>query len=398
MIIIICYFLFISTMLSANVPYLRYYDYKFADKLCYLHALVNYDFHPNWHYANEKNLFSDNSIMFSFGSVETQDLQTDLNVNINQKLNSSLIFTYRFHTYETQITQHQFRSGYLGLEMAIYKELAIFLSANPYFDKEDVDLEYGIRVTSQDRHNYFSLGLVMEDFTYDEKNDRGGISDYQPLGAHWVLRYKKSSITLFSEGELSTGFKRFYPDAAKSPEITFHQNENRRAHSKVYFNFRDKSIFLAGYQYYYFEEKMRFYQSVYDYDFFNAFHNIYAEYLYPFSKKMMGRIVTRYVFQESYSRLFKHFNYHRNEFIPAIFLEYNLMKMTWELGVMESAYHWNNRALPNQNSFEKRDFIEKLKLGWTWHFSDRSHIQLSISHVFSVFGFGGANIQMMHFF
>jgi len=395
----ICLVILIAvTILDAEVPFQGYYDSQNKEKLLYLHNLVNYNFSPKWYFKYDNNFFSRNSIMFSFGSVETEDLHSDFNLHLNQMLSKSLFFTYRARKYESQSLQKPIQSGYLGLEQKLYKFFKVFLSANPAFNKEDIDLELGLRIINQNRQNYLSVAISMDDFVYDEKNDLGGSSEFEQLGIHWITRYELDEFSLFSEGIMPSGFKRTYPDPAKSSEITYHQQLIRQSHTRFYIKQKNNSLLLTGYQYYYFEEKKRFYQSGFNYDFYNAFHNFYLDYFLSFSDNFSGRIIGRYVYQESFSRVFKHYDYYRQEFMPALFIEYHLSRMSWELGWMESFYQWENTARPNINSYERNNIIEKIKLGWSWNFSEDSCLQLSLSHVISVFGFGGANIQMMHFF
>ena len=61
------------TILGAEVPFKDYFDIQNKEKFLYLHQLVNYNFSPEWYYNYEKNYFSQNSIVYSFGSVETED-------------------------------------------------------------------------------------------------------------------------------------------------------------------------------------------------------------------------------------------------------------------------------------------------------------------------------------
>jgi hypothetical protein len=390
--------LFLNVPGWAEAPFRTYYDDKLTDKLLYLHALVNYDLHPEWYFDWERHLLSGNGVALSFGSVETQDLQAVLKININEPLTGDLSLIYRGRIYESQITQKPVRYGFIGLEYVIYNRFSAYLLANPDFDKEEVDLESGIRFTDAARENYLSIGLAFDDFTYDEKNDAGGISDHQPLGIHLLSRYSYSSFTLFSEAVFSNGFRRHFPDQEKSPVDRFHEQRQNTADLKLYYSVNGAMRALVGYSFYSFYEKIHFTHSAYDYTYENTFHDIYAEYLARAYKKLYLRTVMRYVFQTTASSGYRHFDFKRKEMMPAFFFEYRLARSMIELGYMGSLYYWDYDTLPPAKDFEREKMIEKIKLGWTYHFSTTSHIQLSLSHVFSIFGFGGANIQFIHSF
>jgi hypothetical protein len=330
--------------------------------------------------------------------METQDLQSDLNFHINEPLRKNLFFTYHGRWYESQITQSPLKQGYLGLEQKIYRNLSGFFAANPAFDKEEADLKIGFRLIDSLRTNYVSLALVSEDFTYDEKNDRGGTSAYLSLGAHWLMRLNRGSFTLFTEGNFSTGFERTYRDSLKSPVNTYHEQQVNTLSVKVYYKYKREHLFLLGYSFYHFLEEKWFYENTHNYRFRNRYHNLYAEYFGRLTSGVYARFAGRILTQESHSSGFKNFEFNRTDIMPAVFMEYHYGGSIWELGYMESVINMDNNAFPAELSYTRNVAIEKVKLGWTYKFTEFSRIQLSLSHVFSFFGFGGANIQMVHYF
>jgi hypothetical protein len=60
---------------------------------------------------------------------------------------------------------------------------------------------------------------------------------------------------------------------------------------------------------------------------------------------------------------------------------------------MGSLYAWDFHDRKGPDSFRADDMTEKVKVGYTYHFSERGSLHLSISHVFSFLGFGGGNVQ-----
>ena len=150
---------------------------------------------------------------------------------------------------------------------------------------------------------------------------------------------------------------------------------------------------------YKFNESKTYVDSSRTYEYKNMISIMGLEYMFEFLQHFRLRAGLKYIDQETAARGFKHYDYKRAEWMPAVFFEYLYSKQaSVELAVMESFYDWRYEASALVDNYTERSNIEKVKLGWNYRFDENSVLQISLSHVFSIMGFGGGNIQFMTFF
>jgi len=89
------------------------------------------------------------------------------------------------------------------------------------------------------------------------------------------------------------------------------------------------------------------------------------------------------------------YSYRRRELLPAVFAARSLGDHEVELGWFGSAYDWDYDAVAAVGDYERNDYIDKVKLGWTYVFGEKSRIHLSLSHVVRLDNFGGGNAQYL---
>jgi len=86
-----------GTGASAQVPD---EDWDFEDgyqtQMLYLHSLVNYAYDLEWQYEWERRQFAGNALRVNTGSVSSDELLTDVELNITQPLNEKWRFMGRF--------------------------------------------------------------------------------------------------------------------------------------------------------------------------------------------------------------------------------------------------------------------------------------------------------------
>jgi len=94
----------------------------------------------------------------------------------------------------------------------------------------------------------------------------------------------------------------------------------------------------------------------------------------------------------------KNYHYNRKECLPAFFISRPGKAHAFEIGYFGSFYGWDYNDVVDTFDFSRDDYVDKLKIGWIYHFTKRARIQLSLSHVVQRESFGGGNAQYMMFF
>ena len=84
-------------------------------------------------------------------------------------------------------------------------------------------------------------------------------------------------------------------------------------------------------------------------------------------------------------------------FFPALFIELRSPGLSvWELGYLACHHSWDYVSPTVDDHTD--DYTDKLKLGWTYPFTPRARLQLSLSHEIDLERFGGGNIQFQILF
>lgn len=377
---------------------LREYEEPYRDRLLYLHALINYELNAFWQNDWEQRFFSGNGFRLTVGSVTTTDLLGDGQLALNPDLGGG----WRFRGVGTWLaTRHlnaEEKSTFMGLERHIFREFSIFLLTDPSFDKENTDACLGVLAADKTREKYLSAALVWEDFVYGEKNPRGGVSIRDPLAFQWFLRYGTDKWWVYSDGKLSTGFERSFPDQELSPLEQYHRQRIQRLTGKGYYRPAPTTILRGSFYYYRFDEAKNFYQAEYDYRYRNTLYNGSLELILPTGTRARFRALSHYVRQEAGSSGFSGHDFERNDFLAGVFYERILSRHSIDLGYMAALFDWNYNGFTGEAGERQNGYADKLKLGWSYAFAKNARIHISISHQVNIGGFGGANLQYLMFF
>jgi len=163
---------------------------------------------------------------------------------------------------------------------------------------------------------------------------------------------------------------------------------------RIYYSLPCTGVSILGLQRYFYEERKRF--AIPD----NDFH--YGQHLYTVSFRQLldyRRWHARFHLDYVNCKIFQHgasaLDYIRDDWMPSVFLEYRFASDGIELAYMQCFFDWRLRDYTYSLLDYRDQSIEKMKLGWTHYFSEKVRLQLSLSHVFSVSGFGGGNVQMI---
>jgi hypothetical protein len=378
------------------------FDWKFEkhyqDGMLYLHPFVNYPYNLSWEYDWEQRQFSNHGFRLTVGSVTTDELLVDGELVINQDLGSGWRFRGRGVSREALHFNTGVESIFMGVEKTFYKNFSIFLLVNPSFDKEETDASTGILLTNSNREKYLRLAFIPEDFVYDEKNDRGGVSSQTPYAFEWFLRYGKEKWWIYSTGRFSTGFKREYPDKEASPELNSHQQQINNFTAKVYYLPTKISIIGFSLSYYHFDEAREFTEPQNIYTYANNLYDISLELIVPWKERNRFRLLSHYMIQNAKSREFNAHDFNRDDFLSGFFLERIFSRHIIDAAYLFSIFDWTYTGLAGQDNYSRNGYTDKLELGWTYSFAKSARIHISISHQVSIGGFGGANLQYIMFF
>ena len=375
------------------------YEDGYRDRLLYIHPFINYNFNSSWYNRWEVNYFSGHGFLFNVGSVTTHDLLVDGSLVINQALGKGFRFRGEARWLETLHLKNKQKSVFIGLEKQVFDYSSIYLIVNPAYDKEFTDLNMGLLFADSSYQNYLRLGLLWEDFVYDEKNGLDGISDKIPLSLQWYGRYHWKQFVFYTDGRLSKGFERRFPNQELSPDLTAHDLLWNDLRAKFYYLPSDQSIFCLSAYHYYFKEVKRFTAQENNYDYLNKIYNIAFDYLQTFKELNRIRVQIQYVIQKAQSTGYRGHRYDRHDFMSAISYERFISAHTLELQYMYALPQWEYVGLSaNPENYNEGGMMDKVKFGWTYNFPQGAKFYISISHEVRSGNFGGANLFYMVLF
>ncbi|MEE4160920.1 MAG: hypothetical protein V2I25_00340 [Woeseiaceae bacterium] len=371
----------------------------YTTNLLYLHALVNYAWdledQANW----ERRRFADNALRVNTGSVSSDELLTDVEININEPLNEQWRFFGQFTRQGARRRPGRGEQLLLGLERTLFGSSAVYVSANPEFGKEFLDIEAGYGWYAPDREHYLRVGLRAEDTNWGTKNKVGGTQEQDPLKLVWALRLGIGERAwLYSEGKAGSGYERRYDDAELSPDIAREERNETNAEIRLGMNGEQGRIWSLAAEWYEFEERRDYRSPGLDYDYSNRQLNIGIEHIRPLGERHRLRLLAQFVDQEASSRGFRQHDYDRQDILAGIFYEYRWVAsgvtIAYAAGQPDFAYD----ALDAEASIDGGDYTDKLILGYRYTFSDNALIRASIAHEVSETGFGGGAVQFQMFF
>jgi hypothetical protein len=387
----------ICTLLCAE-DNIKIYEEPYHDRILYLHPLINYTPPIEWYHQWEQNLFKTNGIYISTGSVTTDDLLVDGRIVVNQELGSGWWLRGQGQRYESRHLYQYPHAFFMGFDKKLYRQAYIFLLINPYFDKEYTDVITGIALLGEDQQQYLRVGILLEDFIYDEKNSRNGVSVQTPLGLRWTVRFLFANFILYSDGKYSRGFDRYYPDRNKSPRIKSQTQHIDYGNSRMYYQWNDKTMLCLSYSTYLFDEQETYTDSLFNYIYGNDLYDWALEWQLGFNRSNYFRLHGHYLKQSAAAREYRSHCFSRTDYLAGIFYERCIKRSRIDTGYMISFYNLTYRGLAGQSGYQRNGYIDKLKLGWTYHFPQGARIHLSLSHELSSGEFGGANLQYLMFF
>jgi hypothetical protein len=371
-------------------------DWPFPDelrsRLVFVHPLVNYAVNPVWQRDWERHLVSAGGVQITVGSVATEDLYTDLTVNITEPLGERFRFLYRMVWREGLHFDISRQEHWIGIEVGLFDRVAVHLQVHPAPDKEEFGLLTGLLLTDETRERYLRVSLRLDDFMYERKNDLGGTSQEEPVGIQWELRHQIGRWELFSTGRYGSGSRRAYPDSALSPAVA--GSFRRDGASTVRLRHVWTDLDFAGFEasHYRFEAAEQRRDGVAGFEYANEFVHLRGLGVVGIGDLWGLRPEIHWLRQWASAGGRRDFIHRREDFFPAVFVELHAPgKSTWELGYLASHHQWNHAV---GDWVDNRDgYTDKIKFGWTYAFLPTARVQFSLSHELDLDRFGGGNVQ-----
>lgn len=392
--------LLLAASAAAQVPNADWdFEDPYDDQMLYLHALVNYSYDLEWQFNWERRQFADNALRIKTGSVTSSNLLTDIDLNINEALNDQWRFQGSFRRDGLRQQPQRADRLLLGLERSIFASSAVYLTVNPEYDKEFIDVAAGYAFYRDKRQQYVRVGVLLEDLSYDTKNDLGGKSGQDPLALQWAVRLGLvNDWFLYSDGEVGSGFERVFADAGTSPDLARHDRRVNKAQLRVSRAPESGAAWSAWVDWYDFRESKLYRQPGFDYDYRNTQFAIAAEHIRLLQQRHRIRLLVHYVEQQAESRGFNEHDYDRTDVLGGAFYEYLWPNSGATVGYAFGQPDIAFRAPDPTENYKLDDYRDKLILGWRYQFSKDAQVHASISHEVSAHGFGGGAVRFQMFF
>lgn len=392
--------LFIGTCTYAQLPDENWpYEDSYQKQMLFLHPFINYAFDVEWQYEWERRQFVSHAARVNTGSVASDELLTDVDINISQPLNDKWRFTGRFNRAGFRWQQLRDEQLHLGLERSIFGSSAIYLTVNPEYNKEAIDVAAGYTFYKDNREQYVRIGLLAEDFEWETTKELGGKQEQDPIAVEWAVRLGfGNNWWIYSDGKVGTGFERTFPDATISPDVSRHDRYENKAQLRLTRAEQDGKIWSAWVSWYDFNELKEFRQPGFDYDYSDTVINLALEHTRLIGDRHRLRLLAHFVDRQAESTGFNAHDYDRQDLLAGVFYEYlwpnSGLTLAYAAGQPDIIY----TAADPVDDYKLDDYRDKVILGWRYTFSEDAQIRFSISHEIAAEGFGGGAVQFQTFF
>jgi hypothetical protein len=272
------------------------------------------------------------------------------------------------------------------------------VTLNPEFNKEFLDLAAGYTWYGDGREEYLRVGVLLEDFNFESKNNTSGRSNQDEIALQWTARMALGrEWYVYTEGQVGSGFEREFTDAEQSPEIAAHDRSENRAQLRFSTAGDDGTRWSVWADWWDFSETKAFRVPGFDYEYTNTQVNLAAEHTRIVRDRHRLRFLLHFVDQSAASRGFNEHDYERSDILGGVFYEY-----LWAQSAATLAYAMGQPDIafmsPDRDDFVQDDYRDKIIVGYRYVFSDNSQIRLSVSHEVAEKGFGGGAVQYQLFF
>ncbi len=370
------------------------FEDHYRDSMLYIHAVANYELHPTWREQWQINQYRQNMLRLNFASISMDDMLSDAHLAINEKLAPGLWFRYFTKYYATRHRNEQEKYTTLGFEKSIYRSFSAFVYGNPHFEKEEIDIQYGLSLSSSNRRQYLRLAYIEVDPFWDAKNDQYSTSLEQPWGLLWETNVSVGKFRFFSRGRYDAGLSRAFLADSLARGLRAQYKKINDFFFALYYYTGSSSFIESSYSGYVFNEKKSFKEGDKDYDYQNSIQLLKLAFVSRFYDRWRLRFGSHFVLQDARSKLYREHDYRRREIIPFLFVELSAGPGIVEAGYMGAVLDWSYMGFDdNPNRYTHQEYVDKIKLAYTFHIKEKAYLQFAVSHVTAIWGFGGGNVQ-----
>ena len=368
------------------------YDDQYDSALLFLHATLDYAFHPVWVRQWERDLVKGNGVRVTAGSVTTDDLLTMLQVDISQPVGHGFRVMYVANRNESVHRDVDDREQFVGFEVSVFGESGLQMLADPAGNKEELDVLLGGLLADEARERYLRLWLRLDDPVWGRKNDLGGSSVQEAIGPQWSARLARGRWQLFSDGRYSRPSERTFDDPEKSPVVAREKRRRGQSEHRVRWVASEGTYAEAELTHYEYEQTV------------SLFEQQKQEILmlrsgvvggFPVRGDFRGRAEVHHVRQDAKARGAHDYDFERRDVPWAVHLEWlPTPSQVWDVGYLATPYEWDYVSRDGTAPYNAASSVDKLTLAWTFVFSENARALLSLSHEPEVNRFGGGNLQL----
>jgi hypothetical protein len=375
------------------------FDDQYESTLLFLHAYLDYAFHPLWEREWERGLVAGNGLRGTAGSVSTDDLLTLVQVDVSQPIGHGFRILYVVDRNDGLHVDLGDNDQFIGLEKSVFGESGFQLLGDPASKKENLDVLLGVVVADGSRENYLRLWLRLDDPLWGRKNDRGGRSERDALGPQWTLRFARERWQLLSEGRYSRAYERVFEDESASPEIASKRRGRSESETKLRYLASPRGFVEASLAHYRYEEALDFRDPVASYAYQNRILRGRLVGGFPLGSSFQGRAELYHVRQNAKATGSHEYEYERRDYPWAVHLEWlPNPSHVGDLGYLVSHYDWDYRPTDGTTPFDNRGSVDKITASWTFILSENARAMISLSHEPEPQRFGGGNLQLQALF
>jgi len=371
------------------------FDNHYDNSRLFLHEMANYEKELEWQIENEDNQFFTNNLNLDFGSVSLNNLYNIIDLKINHKFADKWKFILNYLTDESKYKNLDIKFNYMGFERQLSSNFSLFSTCNTYYDKEDIDVEFGFMLNHKVKNNYLRSSLIWENFLYNKKNNLSGKINHLSLGLKWLGLYNLKNFRLYSEGFYSNRFSADYHD--QSQQQTHSESKNNYALFKLYY-IRLSDILQYKLNIYNFYTKEAFQDNELDYSYKNRIIDHTLNYKFQIFENIFCKPEFLYLVQTAKAFGFKKYEFVRKEFIKALYFHYDSRYFTIKIGYLRTDFNNDYDDRHSDNDYKKDISTQKLFIGIFADLSKNSRLLFSVSHEIRFHGFGGGNLQYQMFF
>jgi hypothetical protein len=367
------------------------YERDLRNRLLLLHPLLNYAVHPDQRAAWERERVAGSAMLATIGSVHTEELLIDAQWALNADLAPGLRLRNDVVWLETRHLPFARRDTWLGFEGTVSAGLAGVVQVQPAYDKEDLDLRFGVLWTADaDRSRYVQLLYVREDLVYGQKNALGGAVEQPAAGIDWLVRQELGRWTLTSQGRWRQRFVRSFPDSAQSPDLAGATGRDDALSVRVTYAAGPRASVEAALELNETAAAETRRANLYSHDYTGRLQHLALSGLVPLDDHWRLRGELHRAAQRADATGWQAFGYRRQETMAALFGEWRWHgRHQLEAGYLNTWYDWRYAGEPTTCGR-----ADKISLAVQLGFVAEATLRLSVNHEVNLQRFGGFNVQI----